>query len=45
LIERQRENLNVFDVSLTSDNIELIDTLARSDGRLANQDPAVYQEF
>jgi diketogulonate reductase-like aldo/keto reductase len=44
-IERQRENLNVFDVSLTSDNIELIDTLARSDGRLANQDPAVYQEF
>ena len=45
LIERQRENLNVFDVSLTSDNIELIDTLARFDGRLANQDPAVYQEF
>ena len=44
-IERQRENLNVFDVSLTSDNIELIDTMARSDGRLANQDPAVYQEF
>jgi len=44
-IERQRENLDIFDVSLTAENIQLIGTLARSDGRLFNQDPAAYQEF
>lgn len=42
---RQRENLDVFGVSLTPENIASIDSLARPDGRLANQDPAVYQEF
>lgn len=44
-IERQRENLDVFGIALTPDNIASIETLARPDGRLANQDPAVYQEF
>lgn len=44
-IERQRQNLDIFDVALTTDNIAVIGTLARSDGRLANQDPSVYQEF
>jgi diketogulonate reductase-like aldo/keto reductase len=44
-VERQRENLEIFDVTLTQDDIQLIGTLARSDGRLADQDPAVYQEF
>jgi diketogulonate reductase-like aldo/keto reductase len=44
-VDRLRENITIFDVSLTPANIELIATLARSDGRLADQDPALYQEF
>lgn len=44
-IERQKENLDIFDISLTDDNIASIATLARPDGRLENQDPAVHQEF
>jgi diketogulonate reductase-like aldo/keto reductase len=44
-VDRQRENLNIFDISLTNDNLESIATLARPDGRLENQDPAVHQEF
>jgi diketogulonate reductase-like aldo/keto reductase len=44
-IERQSENLNIFDISLTRDNVAAIATLARADGRLENQDPAVHQEF
>jgi diketogulonate reductase-like aldo/keto reductase len=44
-IQRQRENLDIFDVELTQDDIGQIDSLARADGRLADQDPSVYQEF
>ena len=44
-VERQRENLDIFNISLTHDNIERIATLARTDGRLENQDPALHQEF
>jgi diketogulonate reductase-like aldo/keto reductase len=44
-VDRQRENLDVFDVALTEENLATIDSLARPDGRLADQDPSVYQEF
>jgi len=44
-MERLRENIDIFDVAMTSDDLELFNTLARPDGRLANQDPSVYQEF
>ena len=44
-IDRQRENLDIFEIALTTHDIELIGTLARSDGRLADQDPSAYQEF
>ena len=44
-IQRQRENLDIFDVELTQDDIGQIDSLARADGRLADQDPSVYQVF
>jgi diketogulonate reductase-like aldo/keto reductase len=44
-VERLRENFDIFDVSLTQSDVASIATLARTDGRLANQDPAVYQEF
>jgi diketogulonate reductase-like aldo/keto reductase len=43
--ERQRENLEIFDVALSEHDVELIGTLASPEGRLAAQDPAVYQEF
>jgi diketogulonate reductase-like aldo/keto reductase len=42
---RLEENLNVFGISLTPDDIEAINSLSRANGRLADQDPAVYQEF
>jgi diketogulonate reductase-like aldo/keto reductase len=42
---RQIENLSVFDFALSDDDKTVIATLARSDGRLADQDPATYEEF
>jgi diketogulonate reductase-like aldo/keto reductase len=42
---RLEENLNVFGISHTPDDIEAINSLSRANGRLADQDPAVYQEF
>lgn len=43
--ERQIENLSLFDFELTSEDMAAIATLARADGRLKGQDPAVYEEF
>ncbi|CCH78830.1 2,5-diketo-D-gluconic acid reductase B [Nostocoides japonicum T1-X7] len=43
--ERQRANLDVFDWTLDEDDLAAIATLARPDGRIAGQDPAVYEEF
>ncbi len=43
--ERQRENLTIFDVELTNEDMEAFASLAHADGRVANQDPSVYQEF
>ncbi|MET8087422.1 aldo/keto reductase [Micromonospora sp. NPDC005237] len=43
--QRQIENLDVFDIKLTDAQVEAITALARPDGRLADQDPAVYEEF
>lgn len=42
---RQRENLSVFDFSLSDEQLSRIAELARPDGRLKDQDPAVYEEF
>ena len=42
---RQRENLGAIDIALTDDEIAAITALGRPDGRLGDQDPAVYQEF
>jgi diketogulonate reductase-like aldo/keto reductase len=44
-VERQKENLDIFGIALTQDDLDLFATLARSDGRIENQDPAVHQEF
>ncbi|MFG3557094.1 aldo/keto reductase [Micromonospora sp. NPDC047557] len=43
--QRQIENLDVFDIKLTDAQVEAITALGRPDGRLADQDPAVYEEF
>lgn len=42
---RQRENLDVFDFSLSAEHIERLASLARAEGRLQGQDPAEYEEF
>lgn len=43
--ERQIENMSIFDFTLTDEDMAIIATLARPNGRLKNQDPAVYEEF
>ncbi|MFG2050886.1 aldo/keto reductase [Micromonospora sp. NPDC048935] len=42
---RQVENLDVFGIKLTDAQVEAITALGRPDGRLSDQDPAVYEEF
>ena len=42
---RQVENLALFDFALSAKDMEAIATLAHSDGRLRDQDPARYEEF
>ncbi len=42
---RQIENLSIFDFELSEHDMATIAKLARADGRLANQDPAHYEEF
>lgn len=42
---RQRENLAAAEVELSGAEVDAITALGRADGRLAGQDPAVYEEF
>jgi len=42
---RQRENVEIFGVGLTNAEVDRITALGRPDGRVAGQDPAVYEEF
>lgn len=42
---RQLENISIFDFSLDEAEMNLISGLTRPNGRLKNQDPAVYEEF
>lgn len=41
----QRTNLDIFDFSLTKDELEAINALDRPDGRIEGQDPNEYEEF
>ncbi len=43
--ERQIENLSLFDFELSPADMAEIALLARPDGRLKGQDPAIYEEF
>jgi diketogulonate reductase-like aldo/keto reductase len=42
---RQVENLSLFDFTLDNEDMETVASLTRPDGRISDQDPAVYQEF
>ncbi|MCH4165064.1 MAG: aldo/keto reductase [Lentilactobacillus diolivorans] len=42
---RQVENLSLFDFELTGEEMAIISSLTRPDGRTSNQDPAVHEEF
>lgn len=44
-VGRQAENLAVFDFSLTTEEIEKINSISRQDGRNKGQNPAEYEEF
>lgn len=41
----QLENISIFDFKLDETEMNMISKLTRPDGRIANQDPAVYEEF
>ncbi|MCM3584717.1 aldo/keto reductase [Mesobacillus maritimus] len=43
--DRQLENISIFDFSLTPEEMSSISQLTKPDGRINNQDPAVYEEF
>ncbi|MCT4456452.1 aldo/keto reductase [Lactiplantibacillus paraplantarum] len=42
---RQAGNMDVFDFEISTADMATINGLSQADGRLNNQDPAVYQEF
>lgn len=44
-IARQEQNLAVFDFTLSETEMQIINGLTQSNGRINQQDPAVYQEF
>ncbi|WP_125605981.1 aldo/keto reductase [Lapidilactobacillus bayanensis] len=44
-LTRQKANLDIFDFKLTDTEMAAINQLSKADGRLADQDPAIYQEF
>lgn len=43
--QNQIANQAIFDFSLSDDQVQRINALTRTDGRIRNQDPAVYEEF
>ncbi len=43
--DRQLENISIFDFSLCVEEMILISDLTKPDGRLKDQDPAIYEEF
>ncbi|WP_439424936.1 aldo/keto reductase [Oenococcus alcoholitolerans] len=44
-LDHQRQNIDIFDFSLTEDEMNNINNLNRLDGRIENQDPNEYEEF
>lgn len=42
---RQLENISIFDFSLDASEMSILAELTRPEGRLKDQDPAIYEEF
>ncbi|MFD1336759.1 aldo/keto reductase [Oceanobacillus iheyensis] len=42
---RQLENISIFDFELSNEEMSIINQLSKVDGRMKDQDPAVYEEF
>ena len=42
---RQLDNLQIFDFELEASDVELLNSLSKSDGRLGDLDPAKHEEF
>ncbi|MEF3329208.1 MULTISPECIES: aldo/keto reductase [Oceanobacillus] len=42
---RQKENISIFDFELSNEEMTIINSFTKTDGRLKDQDPAVYEEF
>ncbi|WP_152655941.1 aldo/keto reductase [Oceanobacillus sp. CFH 90083] len=42
---RQKENISIFDFELSDEEVAMINSLTQADGRLKDQNPAVYEEF
>ncbi|HLS09748.1 aldo/keto reductase [Lentibacillus sp.] len=42
---RQLENMSIFDFALDDEDMATLDGLTKPDGRMRDQDPAVYEEF
>lgn len=43
--KRQLENISIFDFNLNDEEMKIVNSLTRPDGRNKDQDPAVYEEF
>lgn len=43
--KRQLENISIFDFSLDGEDMSVLASLTRTDGRISNLDPAVHEEF
>jgi len=44
-LQHQKENLDIFDFELTAEEMDVISSFSREDGRLWGQDPSTYEEF
>ncbi|MEF2968601.1 aldo/keto reductase [Paenibacillus sp. M1] len=44
-LQHQKDNLDIFDFELTAEEMEVISSFSREDGRLWGQDPSGYEEF
>ncbi|WP_339182610.1 aldo/keto reductase [Oceanobacillus sp. FSL W7-1293] len=42
---RQKENISIFDFELSNEEMTMINSLTKAEGRLKDQDPAAYEEF
>lgn len=41
----QKENLDIFNFELTDDEMQVLNSLTKPDGRIDNQDPREYEEY